>query len=121
MKLDPDKDLHVQIADEASPYNQQQLIVEIPPGADYCDARSALMNLFRTDGGRKVSGKGYVFNHPPHVELTGYLFIDAWHINRGRTDYCTNNGGRGIRNGLKVSPVRGLWEVHPVTSLKSVP
>ena len=118
MKLDPDNDLHVQVADAASPYRQQQLIVEIPPGADYCTARSALMDLFRADGGSKLTG--YVFHHPPQVELTGYLFLDAAHMRARRTDFCTNNGGRGIKNGLSVSPVRGIWEVHPVISLRKV-
>jgi len=118
MKLDPDNDLHMQVADAASPYKQQQLIVEIPPGADYCTARSALMDLFRADGGSKLTG--YVFHHPPQVELTGYLFLDAAHMRARRTDFCTNNGGRGIKNGLSVSPVRGIWEVHPVISLRKV-
>jgi hypothetical protein len=76
------KRLRLTSADAASPY-KQQLIVEVPPGADYCDARSALMDLFRADGGKKISGTGYKFKHPPHVELTGYLFLDAWHINGG--------------------------------------
>jgi hypothetical protein len=31
-----------------------------------------------------------------------------------------NNGRRGIKGGLKASPVRGLWEVHPVFSLKKI-
>jgi hypothetical protein len=120
MKLDPDKDLHVQIADSARPYTQQQLIVEIPPGADYCDARSAMMELFRADGGRRLSGN-HVFSSPPEVELTGYLFLDAFHMRARRTDFCTDNGGRGIRDKkTKVSPVRGIWEVHPVFELKKV-
>ncbi|MDT7540594.1 MAG: hypothetical protein QOE33_498 [Acidobacteriota bacterium] len=118
MKRDPDNDLHVQIADAASPYKQQQLIVEIPPGADYCDARSALMDLFRADGGTKLAS--YIFKHPPHVELTGYLFLDKAHMRAGRTDFCTNNGGRGIKGNLSVSPVRGIWEIHPVFKLESV-
>lgn len=94
------------------------MVVEIPPGADYCDARSAMMELFRADGGDRITG--HVFKHPPQVELTGYLFLDAAHMRAGRTDYCTNNGGRGIHGTLKNSPVRGIWEVHPVVSLKKV-
>jgi hypothetical protein len=120
MKLDPDNDLHIQVADSATPYSQQQLIVEIPPGADYCDARSAMMELFRADGGRKLSGN-HIFSSPPQVELTGYLFLDAFHMRARRTDFCTDNGGRGIRDKkTKVSPVRGIWELHPVTSLKKI-
>jgi hypothetical protein len=118
-KLDPDNDLHVQIADNARPYNQTQLIVEIPPGADYCEARTNMMELMRADGGRRRSGN-YIFRTPPLVEVTGYVFIDAFHIRKGSSDYCSDNGGRGIKNGLRKSPVRGLWEIHPVIELKSV-
>lgn len=111
-----DNDLHLQIADTASPYNQQQLVVEIPPGDAFCTARSNMMELFRADGGRRLS-TGHVFRNPPLVEITGYLFLDSAHMRARRTDVCTDNGGRGIRNGLRTSPVRGIWEIHPVTEL----
>jgi hypothetical protein len=119
MKRDPDNDLHVQVADRARPYSQKQLLVEIPPGEDYCDARSALMAMFRADGGSRLS-RGFIFKHPPHVEVTGYLFLDKAHMRARRTDFCTNNGGRGIKGGLATSPVRGIWELHPVIKLEGV-
>lgn len=112
MKRDPDNDLHVQVADRARPYSQEQLIVEIPPGAEYCDARSALMRMFRSDGGTTLS-RGFIFRHPPRVEVTGYLFLDKAHMRARRTDFCTNNGGRGIKGWLAQSPVRGIWELQP--------
>ncbi len=118
-KRDPDNDLHVQIGDAAKPYKQTQVIVEIPPGAEYCEGRSNLMDLMRADGGQRLTGN-YVFREPPLVEVTGYLFLDAFHIRRGSSDYCTDSGGRGIKNRLKASPVRGLWEIHPVTKLEKV-
>jgi hypothetical protein len=111
MKLDPDKDLHIQIADSAAPYRQAQIIVEIPPGTAYCNARTKMMDLFRADGGRRLSG--YIFREPPPVEVTGYLFLDSTH---GAS--CTANGGRGIRNGRQTSPVKGTWEIHPVIELR---
>jgi hypothetical protein len=113
MKLDPDKDLHIQIGDKAKPYKQAQIIVEIPPTSKYCDARSNMMDLFREEGGTKLSQ--HVFKNPPEVELTGYLFLDSHH---GST--CTGSGGRGIKNGLKTSPVKTTWELHPVISLEVV-
>lgn len=118
MKLEEDNDLHVQIADRAQPFDQEQIVVEIPPGAEYCDARTAMMALFRADGG--TSPKRHVFNSPPHVDVTGYLFLDAAHMRARRTDYCTDNGGRGIRAGRGASPVRGIWELHPVIKLEPV-
>ena len=113
MKRDPDNDLHIQIADKASPYRQPQIIVEIPPTKRYCaDARSKMMKLYRDDSGKDKLTSSYVFNDPPQVEFTGYLFLDSTH---GAS--CTSSGGRGIKNRLKNSPVKGTWELHPVISL----
>jgi hypothetical protein len=118
MKLEDDNDLHVQVADRAEPFDQEQVVVEIPPGAEYCDARTVMMGLFRADGGTNVSR--HIFNKPPQVDVTGYLFLDAAHMRARRTDFCTDNGGRGIRAGRGASPVRGIWELHPVVKLEVV-
>lgn len=121
MKLDKnDNDLHIQVGDKPKPFNQPQIIVEIPPTNKFCDARTAMMNLFREDGG-KNDPKDYFFTNPPEVEITGYLFLDSHH---GLT--CTSDGGRGIRQkskgkkAPKHSPVRTTWELHPVISLKKL-
>jgi len=113
MKRDPDNDLHIQIGDKDKPYKQDQIIVEIPPTNKYCDARTAMMDLPRAEN--EKAPKQYVFKNPPEVEITGYLFLDSHH---GST--CTASGGRGIRNGLKKSPVKSTWEIHPVINLVSV-
>ena len=113
MKLDPDNDLHIQIGDKAKPYKQAQIIVEIPPTNKYCDARTKMMDLFREDGGTKLSQ--WIFKVPPEVEFTGYLFLDSHH---GST--CTGSGGRGIKNGLQTSPVKTTWEIHPVIMVSPI-
>jgi hypothetical protein len=118
IKLEGDNDLHVQIANSPAPFDQEQIVVEIPPGGEYCDARTTMMNLFRADGGTRVSR--HIFNRPPQVDVTGYLFLDAAHMRARRTDFCTDNGGRGIRAGRGASPVRGIWELHPVIRLEAV-
>ena len=119
MKLDKnDNDLHIQVADKPKPFNQPQIIVEIPPTNKFCDARTAMMDLYRADGG-KNDPKDYIFTDPPEVEITGYLFLDSHH---GLT--CTSDGGRGIRKKSKSkkspkhSPVKTTWEIHPVISLE---
>lgn len=118
MKLEDDNDLHVQLADRPEPFDQEQVVVEIPPGAEYCVARAAMMGLFRADGGTNV--RRHIFNQPPQVDVTGYLFLDAAHMRARRTDFCADNGGRGIRGGRGASPVRGIWELHPVVKLEVV-
>jgi hypothetical protein len=117
MKLEAnDNDLHIQVADRPAPFDQEQLVVEIPPGSEYCDARSVMMDLFCADGGTRLAR--HIFRRPPQVELTGYLFLDAAHIRARRTDFCTDNGGRGIRVGQGASHVRGIWELHPVIKVE---
>jgi hypothetical protein len=118
MKWDKnDNDLHIQIGDKAKPFNQPQIIVEIPPTNEFCNARTAMMDLYRADSS-KNDPKDYIFTDPPEVEITGYLFLDAHH---GLT--CTSDGGRGIRQKTKGkkapkhSPVKTTWEIHPVISL----
>jgi hypothetical protein len=118
LKLEEDNDLHVQVAAHAEPFEQEQLVVEIPPGAEYCEARTRMMELFGQDGGTNV--RRHIFNRPPQVDVTGYLFLDAAHMRARRTDFCTDNGGRGIRPGRGASPVRGIWELHPVVKLERV-
>jgi hypothetical protein len=121
-KLEPDNDLHIQIGESAE-WNQQQIVVEIPPGDNFCDARTAFMELFRRDGGDKISrSEGYIFKTPPLAEIEGYLFLDSFHIpaRSRRSDFCVTSGNRGIKNNLRRSPVRELWELHPVFRLVPV-
>src|ERR1051325_7710228 len=110
LKLDPDHDLHIQIGDKASPFKQDQIIVEIPPTNKFCDVRTKMMDLLRVES--PSAPKQHVFTNPPEVEITGYLFLDSHH---GST--CSASGGRGIKNGLNKSPVKSTWEIHPVISL----
>ena len=113
MKRDPDNDFHIQIGDEPD-----QVIVEVPPGQDYCDARQSVFQLFQNDGGGSLSK--HPFDNPPKVRVTGYLFLDSVHAPRGGR-FCKSNGGRGMLLGSDgASHVVGLWELHPVIELKSV-
>jgi len=93
-------------------------VVEAPPGSAYCDARSVVIDLFRADGGGSL--QRHIFANPPRVEVTCYLFMDSAHITAQRTDFFTQNGNREIKGNLSTSPVRGLWEVHPVIKIEKV-
>ena len=117
VKDEPDNDLHVQMG-ETSAFNQDQLVVEMPPGAEFCNARTELVNLMREDGAR--SFRRHIFNDPPQVDVTGYVFLDASHMTARRSDFCTQSGGRGIRGDVPTSPVRGIWEIHPVMRIDRV-
>ena len=115
-----DRDIHAQIADSQE-WNQDQLIIEIPAGKQFCKARKALWNLVRQDranSGSHSKGDSIIFDSPPEVTVTGYLFLDAHHITKKipPEKYCVGNGGRGLQKNGK-SRVRGLWELHPVIDL----
>lgn len=119
VRREPDNDLHVQIG-ETDEWDQEQIVVEIPPGRNFCDARSVVLDLMRADGwnGRRE----WIFRNPPQAEITGYIFLDSGHLpaNARRSDWCVRNGNRGMKNGRRVSPVRGLWEIHPVFRVEPV-
>jgi hypothetical protein len=115
-----DNDLHVQIGPEPK-WTTGQLVVEIPAGQDFCGPRTAVYNAVADDiennGGNSIR-KGHIMRDKIPVEVTGFLFFDASH---GATaDGCDKNGGRGIKGTFTDSPVRGLWEIHPVIDVKLV-
>ncbi len=118
-KSEDDNDFHLQISETPEWKEMSQLVVEIAPGEDFCEARNNYIKLVEAQP--KGTPKKCIFTKPPLVEVTGYLFLDASHMRKQRTDYATDNGGRGIRGGgMKTSPVRGIWELHPVTKLEAV-
>jgi hypothetical protein len=115
-----DNDLHVQIGPEPK-WTKGQIVVEIPAGPDFCGPRTAVYNAVADDiknrGGNTVH-QGHIMQDKIPVEVTGFLFFDASH---GSTaDGCDKNGGRGIKGTFTDSPVRGLWEIHPVVDVKLV-
>jgi hypothetical protein len=123
-----DRDIHAQLAVDNDPHSAQ-LIVEVPAGRSFCDARKALWAFVKEDrkkAGKKASVNSWRLLDPPEVILTGFLFLDAHHIKKALTkdDWCVDNGGRGLQfptgSGKKTkSFVKGLWEIHPITSIRS--
>jgi hypothetical protein len=117
-KWDADNDLHVQLAPTAK-FTKGQIIVEIPPLAEFCDARTQMWNLIHEDekaGGNKVAkGKGRIMKKPFLVEVTGFVFFDGHH---GDTkNGCSKAHISGIHGKFKTSPIKGLWEIHPAINL----
>jgi hypothetical protein len=47
--------------------------------------------------------------------------LNGYHMTGRRSDFCTNNGGRGIKSAKTgKSLVRGIWELHPVIGVTTV-
>ncbi len=115
-KSDEDNDIHAEISD-SSDWNTNHIIVEVPPGDEYCIARKALWSIINNDHGVMVNDQK-ILDEPVRIRVTGYIFLDA----KKRTeDRCNNHGGRGLRFGKHTkSRVVGLYEIHPVLELSVV-
>lgn len=112
-KFDPDRDLHAEIAGSPA-WATPHVIVEVPPGQNYCAARQALWGLVRKELPANSTSTVHVMKTPPKVDVTGYIFLDTAH---GVSNYCHTSGGRGVTPAGKKQQVQGLWEVHPVLQL----
>jgi hypothetical protein len=113
-KLDPDNDIHAEIAGSTA-WNTPHLIVEVPPGQGYCAARKALWDVVKAELPQNSTSTVHVMQQPKQVEITGYVFLDTAH---GKTDFCHTSGGRGVHPKGKNQQVQGLWEIHPVLDVK---
>lgn len=111
-KLDADNDIHAEIAGSKN-WNDPHLIVEVPPGQEYCSARKALWALVAKELPANSTSVIHVMQSPPRVTVTGYVFLDTAH---GKTNFCHTSGGRGVKK-QGVQKVQGLWEIHPVFSI----
>lgn len=92
------------------------MIIEIPPGNEYCTARKNLWKLITDDPAKMKSSGGKILKKPVKITATGYVFLDAAH----GAD-CEDDGGRGmLKNGKgDKSQVVGLYEIHPVLELSA--
>jgi hypothetical protein len=112
-----DHDIHAEIADEPTWSSQNHhVIVEVPPGEAYCSARKQLWDLVVDSV--KHGKNSAVLENGPKIAATGYVFLDTAH---GGSHFCTNSGGRGIKDSSGHSNVQGLWEVHPVLEVQQLP
>jgi hypothetical protein len=116
-----DHDIHVEIGDQAQ-CQTPHLVVEVPPGPAYCQARTNLCNLISAGVGDATfrSKDRWILTNPPAVIVTGYIFLDGVHAGNSR-DFCHKSGGRGLRAQGLGSQVQGCWEVHPVTAVERAP
>jgi len=112
-KFDADRDLHAEIAGSPT-WATPHVIVEVPPGEEYCSARKALWDLVKKELPANSTSTIHVMQTPPKVDVTGYVFLDTAH---GKTNFCHTSGGRGVTPSGKKQQVQGLWEVHPVIDL----
>lgn len=114
-----DNEFHLEIG--ATPnWKGAHAVVEVSTGQVSCNARKTAWNLALRDS---ISDKKpttlRIFGNPSEVLVTGYTFIDGAHGHKGMTakEWAESSGGRGIRFSKVPSQVKGLFEIHPITSL----
>jgi hypothetical protein len=120
-----DNDFHCEIAGQPT-WNTDHVVVEVPPGPAYCDARKKVWQMAKDDSAQSGQplADTHIFAQPPSVAVTGYVFLDGIHARRGTIHYADAIGkaaGRGITGPGKPRKVRGLWEIHPVLSVAAAP
>ena len=103
-----DNDFHLEVSDSQK-WRSKHLIVEIPPGPEYCDARKQLFDIVKQDG---CGSDRCILKTPVKVRVTGFIFLDGAH---GKT--CKIKRGM-IVNGF--NGATGAWEIHPVLEVKRV-
>jgi hypothetical protein len=116
-----DQDFHIELSDSRDWNASNHLVVEIPPGPVYCDARKAMWQLVKDDAAAAgmTPGKTHFFSNPPLIEVVGFLFFDAQHQKQGAP--CNSPGKhRGIKNNDHPRKAQGLWELHPVFAVRQV-
>ncbi len=108
-----DQDFHIQLSDSPDWSASKHLIIEVPPGEDYCDARKTIWQLVKNED--PSAGRTHIFRNPPRVMVTGFLFFDGTHA---QGNDCNSSGGRGIRDRNHPNMVQGVWELHPVIAAR---
>lgn len=115
-KADEDHDIHAEISDSPK-WNSDHIIIEVPPGEEYCKPRKALWSIIKNDNAL-LDNDEKILEKPVKIRATGYIFLDA---KSGFTDRCNSHGGRGLKYGKHAkSNVIGLYELHPVIELQRV-
>lgn len=101
-----DCDFHLELSEPGGKKADPRIIVEIPQGPDFDNARKVLVRALRKKGiSSWKPDETHDLATPLRVKVVGFGFLDAWH-------YTSKDPKRGHAHGT--GKVATLWEIHPV-------
>jgi hypothetical protein len=108
VKVEADGDLHIALQD-ATGNKPGIVVVEVPPGAQWCDIRTTVFGWTRTRFPLHIqSTRKLTMNEAPFITVVGKAF---WDINHAPKDQS---------NRRKYMPGYAVWEIHPVMKLETL-
>jgi hypothetical protein len=106
-----DHDMQAELA--AGPeWNSDHVLLELAPGAEFCEARRQLWRLVRKDG---CQSDQCIMRKPVEVVVTGYLLLSSAPATK---NYCQVPSVRGMHKGNEGSMIRGAWRLQPVFAVR---
>ena len=113
-----DNALYLEMTDSPR-WDTPHLIVRIPPGEVYCDARTTLWNIAHWDASaakENVSAGLRLMRRPTRVRVTGFLYINPEtkkKYDRHGISYQTKGIPDGIQRKRTPPQTQGVWEIQP--------
>ena len=99
-----DCDLHVEVTGPGAGRDADRIVIEIPAGPEFADARRTVMEALRCRDADCRVDRAVNLRRPVRLRFTGFGFWDAAH-------WIAEDPRRGNRHGSK--QVGTLWEIHP--------
>ncbi|HMW37753.1 MAG TPA: hypothetical protein PKA72_15460 [bacterium] len=113
-----DNSLYLEMTDSPR-WDTPHLIVRIPPGDAYCEARKLVWNIAHWDAAsakENISSGMRLMRRPVRLRVTGFLYINPEtkrkYDERG-ISYQTKGVPNGIRRKKTEPQTQGVWEIQP--------
>lgn len=115
LRIEPDGDLHMQLADEKADARGVNVVVAIPYGDPWCGIRKQVFSWTKRKFPFKTRGVNLKLAYNPIISVTGKAFYNAAYASHG--DTSLNVRKRTASKGHRTPPVT-IWEIHPVMNLR---
>ena len=115
VRIEPDGDLHIQLADEKADAGGVNVVARIPYGEPWCGIRKEVFSWTKRKLPFKTRGVKLALTHNPVIAVTGRAFYDAVYAAGKDT---TLNERKRTKSKMHPTPPITIWEIHPVMNLR---